>query len=499
MQPHRDRRFVPTIALCASVGVAGWLAPEQLGVHAIAVVSAVIERLDWAFMASAGLLVLLCGWLAVGRHGRRRLGAADQPPEFTTFAWISMLFAAGMGSGLMFWGVAEPIIHHAKPPLGEGSTPGSARLALAITDIHWGVHAWAIYGMAALVLAWFHFCRGTDYLPGAPIRTVMRGPVARALAHAADLIGALAIAFGVAGSIGMGVLQIRGGLAAVWGTPADSPAVAIAVLSVMTVAYTASAASRIERGIKWLSTINVALAIVFVVAVALLGPTAEVVDALARSLVDYVTEIVPLSTMSGPWAQQRTWLHEWTIGYLVWWIAWAPFVGVFVARISRGRTIREFVIAVVLVPTTFSVLWFAVLGGTAIAIDDGSIARVATADPALALFAMLQRLPGAELLGALAIALVMLFLVTSVDSAAYVLGMITSGGAADPPRGRKLAWGIVLGVLGGALVFTAHIDVVRAVAIIGAIPFTLVLLLQTAALLIALGRGDEPTPPTEQA
>jgi glycine betaine transporter len=300
-------------------------------------------------------------------------------------------------------------------------------------------------------------------------------------------------------AIGMGVLQIRGGLAAVWGTPADSPAVAIAILTVMTVAYTASAASRIERGIKWLSTINVALALVFVVAVALLGPTGEVVDALGRSLAGYAAEIVPLSTMSGPWAQQRAWLHEWTIGYLVWWIAWAPFVGVFVARISRGRTIREFVIAVVLVPSTFSVLWFAVLGGTAIAIDDGGIARVATADPALALFALLQRLPGAELLAALAALLVMLFLVTSVDSAAYVLGMITSGGAADPPRGRKLAWGIVLGVLGGALVFTAHIDVVRAVAIIGAIPFTLVLLLQTVALLIALQRRDLPETQTERA
>jgi glycine betaine transporter len=487
---HRDRRFVPAIAGCALVAVLGWLAPEALGRHALAAVSAVVRTLDWAFLATAGGLVLLCVWLAIGRHAHRRLGRADERPEFSSFAWVSMLFAAGMGSGLMFWGVAEPILHFSQPPIGPPSSPESARLALALVDIHWGVHAWAIYGIAALVLAWFHFCRGTDFLPGAPIRATMRGPLALGLAHAADLIGALAIAFGVAGSIGMGVLQIRGGLAATWGTPADSPSVAIAILLVMTVAYTASAASRIERGIKWLSTINVVLAVAFVVLVAVLGPSAAVLDAFARSWVDYGRELVPVSAMLGPWAQQRPWLHEWTVGYLVWWIAWAPFVGVFVARISRGRTIREFVVAVVLVPSSFSVLWFAVLGGTAIAIDDGGIAEVAARDPSLALFAMLQRLPGALPLSLLAVVLVMLFLVTSVDSAAYVLGMITSGGAADPPRSRKLAWGIVLGLLGGALVFTAHIDVVRAVAILGAIPFTLVLLLQTGALLWALGRPE---------
>jgi glycine betaine transporter len=483
-----DRRFLPTLLGCVAVAVVAWVVPSSFGAHALAAVAAVIDRLDALFLGTASALVILCVWLALGPHGKRRLGRDDERPEFSTFAWISMLFAAGMGSGLMFWGVAEPMTHYARPPVGAPS----AAVALALTDIHWGVHAWAIYAIAALVLAWFHFRRGADYLPGAPIRALARGGVTDKLAHVADITGALAIAFGVAGSIGMAVLQIRGGLAVAWGTAPDSVAVAVAVLVIMTVAYTASAASRLERGIKWLSTINVVVACVFVLALVVLGPAGKVADALGTSLVAWAQELVPLATMSGPWPAQRPWVHEWTIAYLVWWIAWAPFVGVFVARISRGRTIREFVTATVLVPTLFSMLWFAVLGGTAIAIDDGSIASVAVAEPPQALFVMLQRLPGTQALSLVAVVLVMLFLITSVDSAAYVLGMITSGGAADPPRMRKLAWGLVLGLLGGALVFTAHIDVVRAVAIIGAIPFTLVLLVQTAALVVALRRADPP-------
>lgn len=485
----RDRRFAPALAGCALVAALGLLAPDLLGSRAIAMVSAVLEALDWLFMTIASGLVALAAWLALGPHAQRRLGPDDEGPEFSTFAWFSMLFAAGMGSGLMFWGVAEPLTHHARPPFGEASSPASARLALAISDFHWGIHAWAIYAIAALVLAYFHFRHGTNFLPGAPIRAVLRGRAAEAVAHAADLIGVLAVAFGVAGSIGMGVLLIRGGLGATWGAPVDSPALALGILALMMVAYTASAAGRIERGIKWLSTVNVGLALVFGLAVLLGGPTATVLEGLAGSFIDYVRVSWPLATMSGPWASVRSWLHDWTLSYLIWWIAWAPFVGVFVARISRGRTIREFVVAVVLVPTAFSVLWFGVLGGTALALDgDGAISTVALADPPLALFALLQRLPGGSLLSGLAVVVAFLFLVTSVDSAAYVLGMITSSGAADPPRRRKLLWGVVLGLLGGALVFTASVDVVRAVSIVGAIPFTAVLLLQSGALVLALHR-----------
>lgn len=481
------RLFAIAVPACGAVAAVGVLAPELLATTVVDGVASVLATLDWAFLAVTSALLVLSGWLALGRHARRRLGRADERPEFSTFAWISMLFAAGMGSGLMFWGVAEPLTHAAQPPFGAAATQESQRLALALADFHWGLHAWAIYGIAALVLAYFHFCRGTDYMPGAPIRAVITGRTGRSLAAGADLIGALAVAFGVAGSMSMGTLQIRSGLSCAFGLPADSLAIAMGILVALVAASTASAVTQLDRGIKWLSNINIVVAIVFMLALLAWGDSLARTGELARSFVDYAAVLLPLSTMSGAFAGATDWVHEWTLAYLIWWIAWAPFVGVFVARISRGRTIREFVIAVVLVPTLFSMLWFAVLGGTAGALDgDGMIAAAAIAEPPRALFVMLQRLPGATTLSVIAVVLVFLFLITSIDSAAYVLGMITSGGIANPPALRKLTWGVLLGLLGAGPVLSGRLDVVKAVALVGAIPFTIVLVFQTAALLVAL-------------
>ncbi|MBK6921645.1 MAG: BCCT family transporter [Deltaproteobacteria bacterium] len=492
----RDRSFVPALLACAAVAVLGVVTPDLLSEFVVGAVVGVIDALDVVFLAITLALVVLSAWFAFGRHARRRLGGPTAQPEFSSFAWISMLFAAGMGSGLMFWGVAEPLIHGAQPPLAIDGVAQARRQALAIADMHWGLHAWAIYGVAALVLGYFHFCRGTDYLPGAPMREVMSRRWGRPLAAVADLIGVLAIAFGVAGSVGMGVLQIRSGLSRAFGVVDDTPLLTVAILVLLVTAYTASAVTKLDRGIKWLSALNVVLAVGFMLLLLLWGDTALRLQAFATSLLDYPRLLLPMSTMSGPWSQARDWMHDWTIAYLVWWIAWAPFVGVFVARISRGRTFREFIVAVLLVPTVFSMLWFAVLGGTAAALDgDGAIARVAVADPPTALFETLARMPFASVLSALAVVLVFLFLVTSVDSAAYVLGVITSGGAADPSPRRKLAWGVVLGLLGAGPVLSGRVDVVKAVAIVGAIPFTLVLVLQTGSLLVALRRDRLPRSP----
>jgi len=489
MGDHSSRHLVVPVAVCMTVAGLGVLVPSLFANTVVDGVGALVAALDWVFLALASSLLVLGAWIALGPHGKRRLG--DTSPEFSTFAWISMLFAAGMGSGLMFWGVAEPIAHVAQPPIVSAADP--RELALGIASYHWGLHAWGIYAIAALVLGYFHFCRGADYRPGSPMRVAFRGRIAELVASAADFVGVLAVAFGVAGSVGMGVMQIRSGLSVVFAIDASGTGTSIAIVVVLVVSYTASAVTRIERGIKWLSTINVGVALVFMLVVMLAtGVLDRLADAVG-ALVTYAEIIVPLSTMTGQWADATTWVHEWTIGYLVWWIAWAPFVGVFVARISRGRTMREVVLAVAVVPSLLSILWFAALGGAASSLDGGGhLGQIAIVDPPRSLFAMLALLPGAEALSVVVLFLMFLFLVTSVDSAAYVLGMITAGGAENPSAGRKLLWGVVLGAICLGPVLTGRIDVVKGIALLGAIPFTLVLTLQTAAFLVVLRRDRVP-------
>ncbi|HET6585882.1 MAG TPA: BCCT family transporter [Nannocystaceae bacterium] len=485
--PHH-RGFVIGVGGCTVVAVAGLSWPEVLASGALGFVALVLKWLDWFFLATVGGFVVLSIWLALGRHGKRRLG--DEPAEFSRWGWWAMLFAAGMGSGLMFWGVAEPISHYVAPPVAVPRSAAAARHALVLADFHWGLHAWAIYCIAALVLAYFRFRHGTDYVPGAPLRSAFRGRWVDPVAKLADLVGVLAIAFGVAGAMGMGVLQMRSGLAVVLDRPLDSSAFAFAILGALTIAYMASASGPIERGIQWLSTFNVVLAVAFVGSLCVLGPTGTIGRELALSSVDYVRELFALTLLLEPWNDLGAWVDEWTLGYMIWWIAWAPFVGVFVARISQGRTIREFVAGVVFVPTLVSMVWFAVLGCTGIELEreGGQLAPLVASDVSRALFVVLGELPGTQAMSALALVLVFVFLVTSVDSATYVLGMISSGGESKPPLGHKFAWGITLALLAAALVSAGHVDVIKAVAILGAIPFTAILLLQSAALLRALSR-----------
>ncbi len=480
--------FRVALPICAVVGLAGILWPEWLAGTAGAITGAAFSALDWYFMALVTGFLLLSAWLALGRYGSVKLGQPDDEPEFTDAAWISMLFAAGMGAGLLFWGVAEPILHFTSPPAGEGGTAAAARMGMVITNFHWGLHAWAVYAVAALVLAYFGFRRQTPYLPGAPIRSAFRGRWVEPTAKLADLVAVLAVAFGVAGSMAMGVLQIDTGLGVITDLPKDSLTVRVAILAVLFVSYMASAATGLDRGIKILSQLNVTIAIALLCFVALAGPTATLLRGFVTGIGDYLAALPGLSLMTYPYQDKAGWLHGWTLVYFVWWISWAPFVGIFIARISRGRTIREFVSGVILLPTLFSVLWFAVFGGTGLheELGRGGVARMVQENVTVALFTLFDRLPLSQLLSVTALLLVFIFLVTSVDSATFVLGMLTSRGDLDPPPRRKLAWGVSLAVLGGALLIAERVEVVRAIAILGAVPFAFILMIQIGALLRAL-------------
>ena len=485
--------FLLSLPFIAIIGIAGIVAPQWLEAGAQAFTGAWFSTFDWFTMLLSTGTVILSLLLAFSRYGKIVLGKVGEKPEFTTVSWLSMLFAAGMGTGILFWGVAEPMTHYLGAPGLEAETTSGAHYALVLTALHWGLHAWSIYAIAGLVLAYFCFRHNRPYLPGEPIRAGFKGFWVEPVSKATDFLAIIAIVFGVAGSLTMGTLQIQSGLSLLFGLDAESNIVTSAILLALVVAYMTSAATSLDKGIKWLSNINIAICVGLALFLLCTGPSLYLLKTFFVSMGEYLRELPRLSTQLSPKTQGGTWFHSWTITYFLWWIAWAPFVGVFIARISRGRTIREFILGVIFVPTVFSLLWFAILGGAGLYSEmtgQSGLSNIVKRDLTLALFTLFEAFPMSNVLSFTAILLVFVFLVTSVDSATFVLGMLTSKGSTTPPVRKKLAWGITLGVLGGALTLSRNVSVVKSIAILGAIPFSVFLLLQIIGFLRVLIREE---------
>jgi len=500
--------FGLSIIACIVTGVWGILQPQALTEAIMRLTTFSLNSFDWAFLLSITIFIFFCFLLAFSRIGDIKLGSPDEEPEFGLVSWLSMLFAAGMGAGLLFWGVAEPLHHYMSPPPEQGAmTPEAARWAMVVTNLHWGIHAWGIYAMAALVLGYFSFRRGKPMLASTPIETVFPGRFGRSLGFVADLVAVVAVAFGIAGSLGMGVMQINAGLADVFGTPADSLTFLMGILAVLILFYMIPITTDLGQGIKLLSNLNLAVAILLMLFILFFGPTGFILSTFTTSLGDYLTNILNLSFRLYPYSGETEWTRVWTLTYLIWWIAWAPFVGVFIARISRGRSIREFVITVILFPTVFSILWFAVFGGAGLHLElfgEGGLASLVIENSSRALFALFSYFPYPMVLAVTAIFLILVFLSTSAASGAYVLGMMTSGGSLNPSLGRKLFWGGTVAVLTAAVLFAGGgVQVLRAIAISGALPFTLIMIAQVACLLFSLSqevgqmRLNPPAPKNE--
>lgn len=487
-----------SVALSAIIGIWSVVAPDQVTGAAVALTSGALNYLDWMFMLACTMFVLLSVYLAVGPYADIKLGHDDDEPEFSTGSWIAMLFAGGMGSGLLFWGVAEPMYHFYAPPGEEGLTTQAARTAFAITNLHWGFHAWAIYGVCALVIAYFVFRKDAPSMVSTPIeyslRPLLGDRVTRWVSMAADVVAVMAVVFGLAGSLGMGTIMVRSGLAEVFGTDPNSLAVAIGILIVMTVAFLLSACTGVDKGIKILSNINMVIAIVIMLVVLFAGPTTFILNAFVNSFGDYLSQFVYMSFRIFSYDDSlRGWTHGWTLTYLIWWIAWGPFVGIFIARISRGRTIREFVLGVVVAPTVFSMLWFAVFGGAGIYIEmfgGGGLAEIVFEDVSAALYAFFGYLPGTGVLNILAVILVFIFLVTSADSGTFVVSMMTTNGNLNPDVRTKLIWGILMSAITFGVLVSGSVSVAKAMAITGAVPFTFIVFVQLVGFFRAL-RADE--------
>lgn len=465
----------------------GLLSPATLdGFFGHALVS-ITHNFGWLYLWLVLGLVGLAFFLAFSRYGDLKLGDEDDEPEFSMGSWFSMLFAAGMGIGLVFWGVAEPISHYASAPPGVVSgTPEAANAAMRYAFFHWGLHPWAIYGVVGLSIAFFQFRHKAPALVSSATEALPWKFVQR-LSPVFNVLAVIATAFGVATSLGMGATQINSGLNAIFGLPINTFSQA-GIIVVTTVLFLASAVSGVGRGIKWLSTGNLILAAVLAMAVLILGPTIAIINTFTSTLGAYLSEFVRMSLRMSPF-RDSSWIGDWTIFYWAWWISWSPFVGLFIARVSRGRTIRQFIVGTVLAPTLVGFAWFSIFGGAALYMEifqGVPLAEAVGSDVSTALFSLFNALPMGWLMSIVATILVLVFFVTSGDSATLVLAMMSSGGNPNPNNRIKIMWGTLVSAIALSLLFAGGLKAVQTATIVFALPFSVVLVLMAVSVTWAI-------------
>ncbi|MEM9048429.1 MAG: BCCT family transporter [Pseudomonadota bacterium] len=482
-----------SLGVIAAVAAWGVLDPAGMVATASEMVTQQFNSRAWFVMLTVTGMLVFCVWLAFSRYGTIRLGADTDRPEFSTISWLTMLFSAGMGVGLLFWASAEPLTHFRlmQPLLGDAEAAYQAQF---VTNFHWGLHAWAIYAATALVIAYFTFRRGTPMLVGAPFTAVFgQERWAHIVAWLANFLAIVAIAIGVGGSIAMGVFQVADGIDLLAGGEGAGDLLVLIVFLALFASYIPALLVDLGDGMARLSNLAMATAGFLLVYVIVTGPTQYMMNSILEGVGAYLVEFFQRGFLTYTFFEPATtsWFQDWTLTYMVWWLAWGPFVGVFVARISRGRTIREFVAGVLIGPVAFSLVWFGTFGGIGLfealrgsgellALTETAVERVT--------FVLLDKLPLGLLTTLLTIVAAFLFIVTSVVSAAFVLGSFTLGGTPDPSVRIKLVWGVLLGFLGYAMILSGSIDAIKKVIALGAMPFVFITVLLLVCLVRALGQ-----------
>jgi glycine betaine transporter len=451
----------------------------------------ITNNLNWFYvLLSSGFLVYLV-YLAFSQYGHVVLGAPNDRPEFSDFSWYSMLFSAGMGVGILFWGAAEPVSHYIHPPVADPETVLAAKEAMALSAFHWGLHAWGIYTVCAVGVAYYGFRKQKKYLISSSIMDVIPNRrLRRVLKLLVDMVSTLAIVFGVAASLGMGLIQIASGLEHVFGIHASGAFGYLGIVVVMTALYIVSSSTGLQKGIRLLSNLNMVVALLLMVFIFVVGPKLFILKLSVDSIGQYIQRLPELSFKVDPFQPgYEGWMKDWTVTYFTWWIAWAPFVGIFIARISKGRTIRELILGSLIGPTLFCIVWFSVFGGTALHLEvfeGNGISQLVDEDVSVALFGLLDRLPLSQVTSVVAIVLLFTFLITSADSATFVIAMMTSEGDLEPSQKLKLVWGVLLAALCYLLVIGGGIKALQAAALVCAFPFAVVLLLIIASVTFRL-------------
>ncbi|MFF5352409.1 BCCT family transporter [Saccharopolyspora hirsuta] len=494
-----------TAAIMFAVVIWGAVGTDSLSTASKAALNWLLTNTGWGFVLAATGFVIFALFLAFSKYGRIPLGKDGEKPEFRTVSWIAMMFSAGMGIGLMFFGVSEPLGHFVSPPPGTVPPESEAAIetAMATSLFHWTLHPWAIYAVAGLAIAYSSFRRGRSQLISGVFRPLIgkrnaEGPIGKLI----DILALFATLFGSAASLGIGTLQISAGMKAAGWIGEASSTVLVVIIAVLTVCFIASAVSGVAKGIQWLSNINMVLAALLAIFVFVVGPTVFILDLLPTAIGSYISEFGEMSSRAGATGgeEMQSWLASWTIFYWAWWISWTPFVGMFIARISRGRTIRQFVGGVLLVPSVVSLVWFAIFGGASIDSQKAGNGVYGDGTAEAQTFAVLEHLPLTLITSVLVMILVAIFFVSGADAASVVMGTLSQRGSIEPSRWVVIFWGaatgavaaimLVIGTAGGDA--EKALDGIQNLTFIGALPFAVVMVLMCVALLKDL-RSDPMT------
>ncbi len=458
------------------------------------------EYFGWYYLLTVTFFLVFALWLMFSRYGSIRLGSARERPEFSFLAWFSMLFSAGMGIGLVFWSIAEPIYYYMDPPIGEGGTPEAANTAMLFTFFHWGLHAWAIYVVVALTLAYFSFRFHMPFTIRSIFYPLIGDRIYGPIGHTIDILAVFATLFGLATSLGLGVMQLNTGLNVLTGMEVSVGNQILLIVAITAIAVL-SVVSGLHRGLKWFSVFNLTVAVILILFIFVAGPTLFNLRLLVDTTGSYLQNLIQMSFWNDAVGESE-FQKSWTIFYWAWWIAWSPFVGIFIARVSRGRTIREFVAGALLLPSLFVFIWLTVFGGTALHLEmaGAGIADAVAEDRTVALYTTLAQLPWPMITSIVASVLIVTYFVTSSDSATYVVDALITRGSKRSPTRQRVIWGITEGAIAGVLLYTGGTQALESLqtgSIATGLPFSIILLFVCYNLFRALRRefdveGVEP-------
>jgi choline/glycine/proline betaine transport protein len=497
--------FITSAVLIIGLALFGVLWPTTAEDVFAAVMDFIATQFGWFYTIVVSAFLVFVLWVGLGRYGRIRLGPDDARPDYSYLTWFAMLFSAGMGIGVLFWSVAEPLNHFAIPPYGEAETAEAARQAINLTYLHWGLHGWGIYVVVGLALAYFAYRRDLPMAMRSMLHPLLGDRIYGPVGHAVDVFAILGTMFGVATTLGLGAQQIAAGMAHVFPIEANLT-LEVWIVVLATLAAIISVVSGLDRGIKRLSQAAIALAVVMFGYVLLAGPTAYALSATVENI-GYYLQRLPETALRGSVYADSEWMADWTLFYWGWWLAWSPFVGVFIARISRGRTIREFVFGVMLVPTTVVFVWYGVFGNLGLRRVLGGeteLLDVAVDNMPAAIFAFFEAFPLTMAVSLVGILVILIYFVTSSDSASFVIDMLAAGGHPDPPRRSRVFWATSEGLIATMLLLAGGLDAMRSFQITTGLPLAVLLIAICVALVSALRhdpgrrRRERPARPTDR-